>query len=114
MCYKQVDEQALYLVQVKAHDIRAFVAPIALYYPPRDIFVLNTEKYRPGCIFFVYSGASVPWIISVNNFRFFTNISETILPTNIYYISLERSFSSASAHVHCIRIPCRNKVAIAS
>ena len=22
------------------------------YYPPRDVFALNTGKYRPGCIFF--------------------------------------------------------------
>ena len=27
-----------------------------------------------------------------------------MLPTNMYYISLERSFSSASAHVCCIKI----------
>ena len=31
MCYKQVDQQALDLVQVKAHDIRAFVASKAFY-----------------------------------------------------------------------------------
>ena len=33
-----------------------------------------------------------------------TNISETMLPTNMYYISLERSFYSASGHVCCIKI----------
>ena len=42
--------------------------------------------------------------MSVNNFRFFTNISETMCPTNMYHISLERSFYSASAHVCCIKI----------
>ena len=31
LCYKQADEQALDLVQVKAHDIRAFVASKAFY-----------------------------------------------------------------------------------
>ena len=31
LCYKQVDRQALDLVQVKAHDIRAFVASKAFY-----------------------------------------------------------------------------------
>ena len=31
LCYKQVDQQALDLVQVKAHDIRAFVASKAFY-----------------------------------------------------------------------------------
>ena len=30
LCYKQADQQALDLVQVKAHDIRAFVASKAL------------------------------------------------------------------------------------
>ena len=76
-----------------------------IYYPPRDVFALNTWKYRPGCIsFFVYSGASISWITSVNNFRFFTNISETMLPINMYYISLERLLYSASAHVCCIKI----------
>ena len=31
MCYKQADQQALDLVQVKAHDIRAFTASKAFY-----------------------------------------------------------------------------------
>ena len=31
LCYKQADQQALVLVQVKAHDIRAFVASKAFY-----------------------------------------------------------------------------------
>ena len=43
-------------------------------------------------------------ITSVNNFCFFTNISEIMLPTDMYYISLERSFYSASACVCCIKI----------
>ena len=56
-------------------------------------------------IFFsVYDGASLPWITCVNNFRFFTNISITMLPTNMYYISLERSLYRASASVYCIKI----------
>ena len=28
------------------------VVYFVLYYPPRDVFALNTGKYRPGCIFF--------------------------------------------------------------
>ena len=60
--------------------------------------------YGAGYILFVYNGASVPWITSVYNFWFCTNISETMLPINIYYISLVRSFYSASASVCCIRI----------
>ena len=75
-----------------------------VYYPPRDVFALNTGKYRPGCIFFVYTGALVLWIMSVNNFRFFNNISESMQLTNIYNISLERSYCSASADVCCIKI----------
>ena len=31
MCYKQVDQQALYLAQVRAHNIRAFTAYKAFY-----------------------------------------------------------------------------------
>ena len=31
LCYKQADQQALDLVQVKAHDIRAFAASNAFY-----------------------------------------------------------------------------------
>ena len=31
LCYKQADQQALDLVQVKAHDIRAFAASKAFY-----------------------------------------------------------------------------------
>ena len=31
LCYKQADQQALDLVQVKAHDIRALVASEAFY-----------------------------------------------------------------------------------
>ena len=53
---------------------------------------------------FVYNGTSVPWIISVNNFLIFTNISENMQPTNMYYISLERSLNSASARSYCIKI----------
>ena len=51
---------------------------LIFYYPPRDVFALNTGKYRPGCIFLVYTSAPVLWILSVNNFQFFNNISETI------------------------------------
>ena len=60
--------------------------------------------YGAGCIFFVYTSALVPWIISVNNFRFSNTISETVLPRDMYNISLERSFYSASDRVSCIKI----------
>ena len=41
------------------------------YYPPCDIFALNTGKYRPESIFFLYTGTLVLWIMSVNNLHFF-------------------------------------------
>ena len=65
--------------------------------------------YGAGCIFFVYTAALVPWIISVNNFRFSNNISETMLPIDMYNISLERSFYSASDRVSCIKIHAEMK-----
>ena len=62
-------------------------------------FIIYGEPYliriggiRNGKTFIcIYNGTSVPWIIRVNNFRFLNNISETMLPTNMYNISLERS-----------------------
>ena len=40
---------------------------------------------------------------------FFTDISETMLPTKMYCISLERLFYSASAHVCCMKIHAKVK-----
>ena len=57
---------------------KKYMAWCDFYYPPRDVFALNTGKYRPGCIFFLYTGAPVLWILSVINFRFFNNISESM------------------------------------
>ena len=45
-----------------------------------------------------------PGTMSVNNFRFFTNISKILLSTNMYNISLERSIYSAFARVCCIKL----------
>ena len=53
-------------------------------------------------------------IISVNNFRFSNSISETMLPIDMYNISLERSFYSASDRVSCIKIHAEIRVPIAS
>ena len=55
-------------------------------------------------ICFIYKGATLTWINSVNNFRFFINISKTLQLTNIHYILLERSFNRASAGICCIKI----------
>ena len=74
------------------------------YYPPCVVFDLYTGIYGVGFFLFVYNSASVPWITCVENFRFLANISETMLPTNMYYISLERSLYSTSAGVSCIKI----------
>ena len=79
------------------------------YYPLHVVF----DPYRGNTeqdIFYLY--ITVPWINCVNNIRFFTNISETVLPTNMYDISLKRSFNSTSAcvlhknlcfYIHCCR-----------
>ena len=72
---------------------------LVIYYPPRNVFALNTGKYRPRCIVFVYTGAPVLWIMSVNNFRFFNNIWESMQVTNMYNMSVERCYCRASADV---------------
>ena len=60
---------------------------------------------RSGIYFCIQLRASVSWIISVNNFYFFSYISDTMFPTNICYISSEiSSFYSASVHFCCIKI----------
>ena len=48
------------------------------YYPPRDIFDPYRGIYGAGYILFLYNGASVPWIMSVNNFWFLNNILESM------------------------------------
>ena len=67
-------------------------------------YLICKVGYTERDIFFVYNGASVPWIISVHNFWVFTNISESRSPTSVYHISLEMSFYSTSAGVLCIKI----------
>ena len=110
------DEQINYLAQRHFENTQVrhilFETPsqiqrcrISLYYPPHAVFDPYRGKYGAGYILFVYNGASVPWITGVNNLLFFTNISETMSPTNMYYyISLERSFYS-SCVLH--KNPCR-------
>ena len=66
-------------------------------------YVIRKGDIQSGIYIFLYSSATRPWIISMNNFRCFTNISESRLPTNMYYISLERSYC-ASACFCCIKI----------
>ena len=61
-------------------------------------------EIQTGMYFFVYTGAPVLWIMSVKNFRFFNNISESMQLTNMYNMLLERCYCSASADVCCIRI----------
>ena len=60
-----------------------------IYYPLCVIFDPYRGIYGAGYILFVYNDASVPWITSVNKFRFFTNILETNLPTNMFCRSLK-------------------------
>ena len=74
------------------------------YYPPCTVFDPYRGIYGAGYRFvFAYNGASVPWIISVNSFQFFTYIWKTMSPTNMYYRSFERSFDSASGNFCCIK-----------
>ena len=68
-------------------------------YPPHAVLDPYRGIYGAEYILFVYNSASVPWITSVSNFWFFRNISETMLPTNMHYISLETSFYSVSTDV---------------
>ena len=77
---------------------------VTFYYPLCSIFDQYRGTYRAGYILFVYKCASIPWIISFNNFRVFTNMADTLWPTNMYYISLDRSSYSTSAHICYIKI----------
>ena len=66
----------------------------------------------------MYNVVSEQWIMSVKNFSFFNSISETMLSVThnyvLLYISLERSFYSASAHVSCTNNPFKNGLDTAS
>ena len=66
--------------------------------------MLYMRGYKEQDILFVYNSASLAWIISVNKFRFFNNVSEPVSSTYLYYKSLEKFFNSASADVCCIEI----------
>ena len=46
----------------------------------------------------------VQWVITVNNFRFLSNILETMSTAYMYYISLERSFYNVSTPFCCFKI----------
>ena len=54
---------AVCMMKISSEDLLVKCVSLAryteLYYPPRNVFVLNTGKYRPGCIIFVYTGAPV-------------------------------------------------------
>ena len=76
---------------------------MVLYDPLRTVFDPYRGIYIAGYISFVHNGVYVPWISSVNSFQFFTDISETMPPTNMYYISFERSFNKASSPFCCIK-----------
>ena len=54
------------------------ISIMIFYYPLQAIFDVYPGIYEAGYIFFIHISASVPWIISVNNFRIFINISEAM------------------------------------
>ena len=59
---------------------------------------------REGYNFLYPTVFSLTVIISVNNFRFSTNNSETVKHTSKYYISLEMYFQCYSGLLCCIKI----------
>ena len=59
------------------------------YYPPHPVFDLYIRIHRAGYILFVYNGATIIWIISVNNFRFFTTFFGNYV-TNKYVLYIIR------------------------
>ena len=62
--------QKILIFVVSGLNISGFTKDTAFYYPPRAVHDLYTGIYRVGYVLFVYNGAFVPWIISVNNFQF--------------------------------------------
>ena len=55
------------------------------YYPMRIVFDPYRGIYGAGYILFVYNIASVPWITCVNDFGFFTNISNYVTYKYVLY-----------------------------
>ena len=58
--------------------VKNMASELAIYYTPMHFMWGVKSGATPGCIFFVYTGAPVLWILSVINFRFFNNISESM------------------------------------
>ena len=65
-----------------------FIIQLKLYLTPKK------EDVWSVIYFFCIQWRPLPWIISVINFGIFTNILEIMSPTNMYYMSLEKSFHS--------------------
>ena len=66
-----------------------------IYYPLHVVFDPYRGLYRVGYILFLYNGVSIT--------SSFSPISQKLIPTNMYYISLERYSYSASTHVCYIK-----------
>ena len=62
-----------------------------------------------GMYFFAYGGAMVLWIMSVKNFRFFTNMPENYVSYKYVSYIITKVVLSASAHVCCIEMDAKIK-----
>ena len=72
---------------------------ILFYYPPQAVFDPYRGIYSVGYVFCIQRH-----LRTMDNVWYSSNILEIMLPITIYYISLKRSFYSASAHFCCIKI----------
>ena len=63
---------------LKFFIIDSFMGEKVQYIIPCMQYMTYIWVYTEQDIFFVYNGASVPWIISINKCRFSINISKTL------------------------------------
>ena len=71
-----------------------------IYYPPGAVYDRYRGIYRTGYVFLYTSVPPYHELVSASA-KFFINISETMSPTNMYYISLPRSFYRSPAY-YCL------------
>ena len=67
LCYKQADQQALVLVQVKAHDIRAFAASKAFYGGVSVDQIMQACHWKAHNTFTIFYLKDLTWSDNDNN-----------------------------------------------
>ena len=67
LCYKQADQQALDLVQVKAHDIRAFAASKAFYSGVSEDQIMQACHWKAHSTFTNFYLKDLTWSDTDNN-----------------------------------------------